>query len=218
MKHRSHNEAGSLLLPLVVVFVLLLGSLGFGAWAFIGRQDYKTNSDKKAAAVAKKAVVVESARKDAEFAEKEKSPSKTYAGPATYGSLKFDYPKTWSAYISETGKSPAVDGYFSPNFVPDLLSGTLFALRIQIVNTEYVTVLKTFDSSVKTGKTSVSAYRAPKVQSALGSIIVGAIDNKREGTLVILPLRDKTIKIWTEGNDYVNDFNNTVLSSLTFIP
>lgn len=216
---RKLNQSGSLLLPLIITILLLLSSLGFGAWAFIERQDYKTNSDKKADIAAKKAVAEETVKKDAEFIEKEKSPLKTYAGPATYGSISFQYPKTWSAYITETGKSGTiVDGYFSPNFVPDIQLGISFALRIQVTASDYATVLKSFDPAAKTGKVSVSAYRAPKVPGALGAVVTGALDPKKQGTMVILPLRDKTIKVWTEGSDFTGDFNNTILPSLTFIP
>ena len=216
---RKLNQTGSLLPPLIIVIVLLFGSLAFGAWAFYERQDYKLNSDKKSAIAVKKAIIVEGVKKDAAFAIAEKSPYKTYSGPATYGSVSFQYLKTWSAYISETGKSASVvDVYFSPNFVPDIQLGVSFALRIQVVSTDYATVLKTFDSSVKAGKSSVSAYRAPKVPGTLGAIITGTIDQKKQGTLVIIPLRDKTIKVWTEGTDYVSDYTNTVLATLTFVP
>lgn len=216
---RKLNQAGSLVIPLFIVIVLLLGSIGFGAWAYLERQDYKDNSDQKAAAAVKKAVAAEDVKKDAEFLEKEKSPFKVYTGPATYGSLTFQYPKTWSAYISEIGKSSTiVNGYFSPNFVPDVQSATSFALRIQVVSSDYATVLRGFDSYVKTGKVTVAAYRAPKVSGTLGSRVTGEIETKKTGSMVILPLRDKTIKVWTEGTDFVKDFDNIILPDLTFVP
>jgi len=216
---RKLNQTGSMLVPLVIAVVLLLGSLGFGMWAFLGRQDYKNNSDAKAKVAAAKAVRAEDVKKDAAFAEAEKSPLKTYTGPATYGSLTLLYPKTWSAYISEGSRSAnVVDGYFSPNFVPDIQSSTSFALRIQVVSSDYATILKSFEATVKAGKTTVAAFRAPKVPGTLGSVVSGVLDSKKSGTMVLLPLRDKTIKVWTEGGDYLNDFNNTILPNLTFVP
>lgn len=216
---RKLNQAGSLVLPFIIVFVLLLGSLGFAAWAFTSRQDYKNNSDKKAAAAAEEAVKAEDVKKDAEFAEKEKSPLKTYVGPATFGSLTIQYPKTWSAYISEGNAAQPIDGYFNPDFVPNITSqSTNFALRIKIVNSDYTTVMKTFDANVAIGKAHVTAYRPAKVQNVLGSMISGTVAANKQGTMVVLPLRDKTIELWTEGADYVNDFNNTILPNLTFVP
>jgi len=218
---RKLNEAGSLVLPLAIMAVLLLSTLIFGIWAFAGMQDYKTNSDKKSAVAVAKAVKEEDVKKDAEFAEKEKSPVKSYSGPATFGSIVLQYPKTWSAYIEEAStasSSTPVNGYFSPNFVPAIQSASLFALRVQVVNTGYVEVLKSFDSAVKSGKASVAAYRAPKVPGVLGSMVSGSLTDKKTGSMVILPLRDKTIKIWTEGADFNGDFNSIVLAGLTFIP
>jgi len=36
--------------------------------------------------------------------------------------------------------------------------------------------------------------------------------------MLIIRVRDKTLKISTQSNDYLNDFNNIILSSLTFAP
>jgi len=218
MKQLRTSEDGSLVLPLVLVVVALLGALGFGFWAFTGMQDYKNNSDKKAATASAAAVKAAEAKKDAEFAEKEKSPVKSYTGPATFGSIHFDYPKTWSAYIDEVGSSMPINGYFSPNFVPATASATQFAVRIQVVNSTYASTLRAFESNVKSGKSAVAAYRAPKVPDVLGSVVTGLVIDKKSGTMVILPLRDKTLKIWTEGSDFAGDFTNIVLASFTFVP
>lgn len=216
---RKLNESGSLIVPLVIAVVLLFSSLGFGTWAFLQMQDYKNNSDKKSAAAAVAAAAAEAKKKDAEFVETEKSPFKTYTGPTTFGTVSFQYSKKWSAYVSESGKGAAlVDGYLSPDFVPDINSDKQFALRVQVVNTSYETVLKAFDPTVKTGKVSISAFRAEKVPAVLGSKLVGAIDSKKTGTMVLFPLRDKTLKVWTEGADALNDFNTIILPSLTFVP
>lgn len=216
---RKLNQSGSMLALLVVVSTLLLGSLGFGVWALMGRQDFKNNSDEKVAAAVAQAKIEEGIKKDAEFIEAEKSPLKTYVASETFGSLSFQYPKVWSAYISEAGKSSTpLDGYFHPQYVPDVASTTAFALRIQIVDASYEQTLKLLDSSVKSGKIKVSAYRPPKVESVLGARLEGEIASKKQGTMVLLPLRDKTIKVWTENSEFLNDFNTTVLTSLTFAP
>ncbi len=216
---RKLDESGSLVLPFVIVFILMLTAIGFGAWAYMGRQDYKNKSDDKSAAAVKIAVAAESVRKDKEFAEAEKSPLKTFQGSETFGSIGFQYPKTWSAYVvvNDKGATP-VDGYFHPDYVPSATGDTAFALRLQVVNISYSEVLKTFDATTKTGKVKVSAFRAAKVPSELGSKIEGEISTKKQGTLILIPLRDKTIKVWTENAEFTADFNNTILPSLTFIP
>jgi len=210
------NQKGSLLLPLILVVLLCVFSLSFGVWAFAGRQDYKDNVDAKITEALQASSEKISLEKAAEFAEKEKSPYKTYQGPSAYGSLKIVYPKTWSAYIIEspTGQN-VVEGYMHPNFVPNIQSTASFALRFEVVNSQYDVVAKQLESSNKAGTISFNAYRAPKAQDATGAIITGKIKGEKTGTLVILPNRDKTIRIWTEGQDFKGDFDN-ILNEITF--
>jgi hypothetical protein len=219
---RKLNDSGSLLIPLVIISTLLLGALGFGFWAFAGMQDYKNNSDQKSAVAVAAADKVLSAKKDLEFAEKEKSPLSSYTAPSSFGSLNLQYPKTWSAYVVEKETSPGVNGYMFPGYVPDIANRTvLFALRFQVVDNSYDKVLKTFEGLVKSGKVTVAAYQAPKVTTVVGSKLTGQVvigSGAKTGTLVLLPLRDKTIQIWTEGDKFQTDFNDIVLANMTFIP
>lgn len=216
------NQAGAvsgLLIGLILSIVLLMCSIGFGAWAFSGRQQYKTDVEGQIATAVASAQQQTSTTKDKEFAEKEKDPLKDYTGPAAYGSLSLRYPKTWSAYIDESSNASfPLDGYFNPNFVPGLQSNSSVALRIQVTNTAYAQEIRTFDSNIKAGKIKASAYRPDKVQSVLGLRLEGDIVAGKQGIMVVVPLRDKTLKIWTEASQYSGDFNNTILPNLNFVP
>src|SRR4051812_971312 len=119
IKHNQDGAVSGLLISFIFTVLLLIGAISFGAWAYTSRQDYKDHSDQKASAASKLAVVKESTRKDAQFAEEAKKPLRTYTGPEAYGSLHIEFPKTWSAYIDDTGSGSAlVDGYFAPLSVP----------------------------------------------------------------------------------------------------
>lgn len=208
-----------LLVPVIVLVLLLLVSLGFGFWAFMERQDYKNNVEPKIDAAVKVAVQEESSRKDNEFVEKEKNPLKAYTGPETYGSLVIKYPKTWSAYVIEKDQnSTPLDGYLHPNVVPDITGKTAFALRIQVVNRAYDQELKSLEGKVKSGKVKVSAYKPKNVANVTGSRLTGEINTDEQSIMVLLPLRDKTLKIWTESTSFSNDFDNIILANLTFVP
>lgn len=213
---RKRNQSGDLLIPLVLVSVCLLGAIGFGVWAFMGRQDYKNNVDLKieeAVEVAEENLTI---KKDAEFAEQYKLPNSTYTGPSALGTLKITYPKTWSVYADENSNSTAsLKGFMHPRYVP--AKDTNYALRFEVLERNYDQVLKSFNSKVKAGKTKVSAYRLPKLKSILGSKLVGEIDSKKSGVIILLPLRDKTVKVWTEGNEFRGDFDK-ILESFTFVP
>lgn len=216
---RRLDERGSLLVPFVIVFLLFLVTLGFAIWAFAGRQDYKNNVAPKIAAAVAVAQQQTSSQKDNEFAQAAKQPLKDYNGPSTYGSLDVKYPKTWSAYVVSGDQSGTpIDAYFQPDFVPGVQSNSDFALRVQVTSNSYAQEMQSFSSNVKSGKTTVSAYRAPKVPGTLGSRVDGALTSTKNGSMVLIPLRDKTLKIWTEAPQFTNDFNNNVLPNLTFSP
>lgn len=204
---------------LITLGLLLLMAIGFGAWAYSAMLDYKQNSDtkvSKAVAVAEQKI---SSQKDNEFAEKLKLPYKTFKGSETYGSVSFQYPNTWSGYVNQTTTSTnlIIDGYFYPDIVPG--AGSTYALRLQVVNQSYSQVLAQFESKVKNGKSTLKAFRASKVPDKLGSEIDGElVANNVTGKLIVLPLRDKAILIWTETDRFNNDFTSIVLPSLTFVP
>jgi hypothetical protein len=216
LDRRGHLN--TLLIPLIMVSLLVIVAGSAAIWAYMGRQDYKDNSDKKVAAAVTIAEQQTSTKKDNEFIEKEKSPLRTYNGPAAFGSLVIQYPKTWSAYVAEKPQgSIPIDNYFQPNFVPSVDNDKqVYALRVQLVDIDYATVLKTFDTAVKAGKVKVTAYVPAKVASVTGVRIDGAVTTTKQGSMVIMPLRDKTLKLWTESPDYLNDFNNNILPNYSF--
>ncbi len=212
------DQRGELLIPLVIVTVFLVGSIGFGIWAYMGRQDYKNNVDQKiteAVVVAEENLAI---KKDAEFAESYKLPNVTYRGPGAFGTLSITYPKTWSNYVNERGSgNTPVDGIMHPSYVSSDDSSVNYALRYQVVERQYEQELRAFDSKVRNGRISVSAYRLPGREETLGSRLEGEITSRKQGVLVLLPLRDKTIKLWTEGSEFRTDFES-ILAQATFIP
>lgn len=219
MNKNQRGFISTLAVLLIISIVIWLGTLGFAGWAFSGRQDYKNNTDK----ITEKAVLVavEKAKlsKDAEFAEREKQPLKVYKGPSAYGSVAIAFPKSWSGYIDETNNtSLPVNAKFQPQFVPAENNSVAYALRVVVESVTYDNALKQFDSSVQNGRAKVSPFRLSKVPTILGSRIDGEIKSQKQGAMILIPLRDKTLKIWTESNQFINDFNNLILPNVNFIP
>lgn len=214
------DQAGSaVVISLVFAVVLLVAALGFGGWAFSGRQDYKNNVDNKIAAAIAVAKQQQGQADATKYAKTAKNPLRTYQGPEAYGSLQVSYPKTWSAYVDDSGKGQSlVDGYFDPNTVPSIADqGSVFALRIQVVAQPYAQVLKTFQGQGKQAPT-VSVYALPKQPKVVGVKVVGQLTSQINGTMVVLPLRSNTLEISTQGNQYIGDFNNNILPNFNFSP
>lgn len=216
-----HSSKSKLIIA--VLAILLVAAIGFGAWAFMGKQDYKNKTDVKIAAAVESAKAAQAVTLQAQNDEKNKSPNKTFTGSATYGSISFGYPKTWSAYLDTTDSQP-INAYFYPDTVPGTQSDSLYALRVELVNTPYAEVLNDFTSRITAGAVSSIAYVPPKLKGVAnvqtGSKLTGTItnDSKSQGAMVILKVRDKTLKVYSQAPQYLTDFNDTVLASLTFAP
>jgi hypothetical protein len=209
-----------LLIPFVLTIIFLLASIGFGVWAFMGRQDYKNNVDPKIAQAVQIAQQETSTAKDKEFVEKEKFPVKEYKAPQTAGSLYVVYPKTWSGFVTERSEGDElINGYFHPNYVPGVQSGTDFALRVRVLSRTYSEHLKQFEAKAKAGKVKIAPYAAPKLgKGVVGVRIDGEINTGQKDTMVLFPLRDKVIEVSTESAQFLGDFENIVLANLKFSP
>jgi hypothetical protein len=222
MSNMRSSERGSMLIlvPLVLAVVMLVAAVVFGGWAYGKMQDYKNNVDAKVSVAVDAAKQQEAAAKDAEFAQLEKQPLKSYTGPAAYGSVSIKYPKTWSAYVSDSDSStPYVDGYFYPNVVPDIQSpSSAFALRVQVVQQSYSNVLTGLAGFVQQKQATVTPYAAPKVPSVIGVRVDGKLGSQKSGSMVVLPLRNMTLEIWTEAPSFQNDFDKNILPNFTFAP
>lgn len=228
----NQNEKGAvsgLAISLAGTVFLLIVAIIFGAWAFSSRQDYKDNVDTKINAAVTVAKQQESSLKDKQFAEEEKNPLKAYNGPEAYGSLMLDYPKTWSGYVSESGNSGGtgasgsiLDGYFYPGVVPSIGNqSSIFALRFQVLGQSYSQVVSDLSNLTQAkNPPTVTPYSLPKVPSVVGVKVTGTLPSsiKKTGTMVILPVRSQTLEIWTEGDQFTNDFNNIILPNVTFSP
>lgn len=215
MKTRS-DERGAFILWFSIIFgtIVFLGLVIFAVWAFLSRQDYKDNSDKKTAAAVEVARKDTASAKDNEYLEKEKYPLKAYTGPSDIGGISLMYPKTWSAYVS-----PDNDNFFI--FNPDIVTAgatQLYALKITVANVSYDQAITQYNGAIQQGTVRATAYSLPKVSSVLGLRLDGQIQQGQPGSLILLPLRDKTIEIACQIPDNLNDFNNIILKNLTFNP
>lgn len=216
-----HGGRGSLVIIILLV-ILLIGSAAFGLMQFSKAQDYKNNVDKKVG----QAVTAKTAQLQAQAQQAfDAANTYQYQGSPTYGSITFRYPKGWSGYVDTTNQSEPINGYFQPDVVPGVQSKTAFALRLELLAQDYTQVLQQYNSLVQSHKVTAQAYVPPKLQGVVnvqpGTMFKGAVninDATQNGTMLVIKVRDKTLKIYTESNDYLADFNNVILAGLTFAP
>ena len=218
MKRLNDNGGIAAVVTIVLLAGFFVAALGFAVWAYQGRQDYKNNSDQKVAAAVVTAKDQQKKEDAKAITDAKNNPFDTYQGPEQYGSLVVKYPRSWSSYVDSTGKSNAVlDGYFYPGTVPSLNdAGSVFALRIQVLSQSYSDAVSNINS--QQNKAKVAPYALPKVPSVVGIRVDGSLTQNKTGSMIVLPLRDKTIEIWTESPQFQQDFNNNILPNVSFSP
>lgn len=212
---REQGSVAGLLLVVMTIGFIIAGA--FGVWAFAGMQANKTNLDQKIAKATEAAVAEAETKKEKEFTEREKNPYRNYRGSSTYGSLTFDFPKSWNVYAVEKTTGTLLDFYCHPGLIPGLEKDVNFAFRTQIVDTAYEKEADKMASLIKNGKVKAEPFRPEKVDSELGLRVTGEIVSGKKGVMILLPQRDKTIKMWTETEEYLTDFEK-ILESMTFEP
>lgn len=208
---------------IVIAIVLGLATIGLAITSFLiyGKMtEYRDDYMAKSAIDVEKAKAEQKQKLEAEFAEREKEPNREYISPNSAASVKIVYPKTWDLYSREDNEKGTVNNHFNFNFVPDTTNkANTYSLRLEVLSDNYASVTKEFDNAVKKGEVKVSPYVAKNVPNAETGIRVdGNVRDDIKGSMVILPIRDKTLKLWTESGKYTEDFDKIVLENLTYNP
>lgn len=201
-------------LILAIVFITTtVAALGGGVWAYMNYLDQKNNTDAKISTAVATGVKNQADKDAAAFLQKEKQPNRQFAGPDDYGRLAFDYPKTWSVYVSkDTSASDTYEAYFNPVSVPPIKTDTQYALRVTIVQQDYERVLAGYDSLVKKGDLQATAIKADGTD---GTRLVGSFTKDIRGSAVIFKIRDKTVTIRSDAETFRGDFD-ALVSTITF--
>ena len=192
---------------------------------FYGEMDkYKNNTQAIINVEVENAKKAQKEQLDEEFIEKEKEPYLTYDSPAQASAVKIVYPKTWDLYAVEDSGKGTVDNYFAQNMVKDVNNKeNIYALRVQVVDKRYSDVVSSLDTKASRGEVKISPFVASNVEGSDQGIRVEGEMRKAgssviQGSMIILPVRDKTIQIWTEGDSFTKDFDEVVLKNLKFNP
>ena len=217
----QRGSANPLLIATVLLAVLLVVAAGGFIWAYMSMTDWRDNTQAKIDSAVDAAKDQQQKDDQAHFEEEEKKPNRSYQGPSDMGSVRFNYPKTWSGYIAKSNDS-GLEVYFNPLMVstvnPDV---TPYALRIEVSNDNYADVLDDYQGLVEDGVATASTIIIGKTDDFSGYEGVrvdGQLTDTINGSVVIFKVRDKTLRLYVDSQDYMNDFNNTVLTSLKFEP
>ncbi len=101
------------------------------------------------------------------------------------------------------------------NVVPPIIKGQKFALRMTIDPQPYEKVLEKYESVIKKGGLRSSTVQ---VSGYNGNRLDGNFDDETKGAAVVFKVRDKTLILQTDSEQFVPDFDSIILKSLSFQP
>ena len=215
-KTTGKSGNSSLVKTVLIVFLTLI-AIGAGLGAVYFYNEYKvakTDVDSQIADAVLDHEKELTAKLEADFAEREKSPFRTFTGPADYGSVSFKYPKTWSAYIDkDASKGGDFQAYLHPAEVSPVSSdSTLNALRVYIETDTFESVSGRYKDVLERNEAKSSVI---SVNGTDATRIDGKLDREIVGSVVIFKLRDKTVLFQTDAEIYRDDFD-TIIKTITF--
>ena len=202
---------------IIVISLVAVAFIGLFIWTLVRYNDASTDLDKKisdAVAIAEEKQALELEK---EFAEREKNPYKTFSGPADYGELTFEYPRTWSVYIaSDASKGGDFDAYFNPIEVNPISDETVDALRLTIRDTDFESVAKEYQKALEARNSNLSVESITIFNGTAANRYSGTIPKTElNGYIVIFKIRDKTAVLRTDSVLFEEDFNR-VLETISF--
>ena len=157
------------------------------------------------------------AKLEKEFAEREKSPNRSFTGPEDYGSLSFDYPKTWGIYVSsDAAKGGDYVAYFNPVQIDPLSDkSSVYALRLTITNTSFEKMVAKYQSHLS-AKNSNLTMNAVTINGTVANRYTGTIPGTSfNGYIVIIKIRDKSAILQTDSYLFEADYNK-LLETIQF--
>lgn len=212
---RKLNQTGilnPLVIPLLISVIVLIVASVMAVMYYGKFVDQRDNNQPRIDAAVEAAEDKQKDELEADFAEREKLPTRSYTSPSELGSVKLSFPKTWSSYVNVNG-NVGIEYYGHPNYVP--AKDVNYALRMSVISRAFSDEMKTYEAALKKGDLKATSVQVAGVK---GSRLDGFLKKDQEGSLVVFPLRDKTLKVWTENVEFRGDFDKIVLPALTFVP
>jgi len=218
----NRNENGEVNIQLIVIILISFVAVGFAVafiWAFGERDNYMNNTESIVAEAVESARADQTKIEEARFVEERKLPNFEFEAPSDFGSVKFKYPRTWASYNSEKSTNNFAV-YFYPKMVPSTSNReSIFALRFSVDNKSYETTLKNFESLASKGEVTVTPINVGVGNKFSGMRVDGAIEKDIKGAIAIFKVAgNKTLTLRTDRQDFIGDFNNTILTTLEFEP
>ena len=206
-------------IAIIVLSLIAVTFIGLFIWMTIQYNDAREDVDGQINTAVNQAKDEQAMQLENEFLEREKYPFKTFAGPADYGQLTFEYPKTWSVYVAEAATSGGdFNAYFNPVQVDAVSDETVNALRVTIRNAGFDEVSDEYQREMdrRDANLSMESVTIGKDNDITANRYTGTIPGTElNGFIVIFKIRDKTAILQTDSVFFQEDFDK-LLGTVTF--
>ena len=217
MNPAAQRGAANILLVTAAFMTITTLALGGTSIYFISEYNQaKTTVDQQKAEAAATARDEQKQADEADFVQRQKEPYRSYSAPLVFGALTIAYPRNWNLYAEERAEAgQQLNLFWNPDLVQseDTYDGT-YSLRTLLERTVYTAAIAKRQSAVEKGELTAEPITVSGIN---GTRYRGRVAENHTGILVILPIRDKTLSLWTESTDYANDFN-TIIERLAVSP
>ena len=212
---RADNQQKDLIRTIVIIGLALVSAtfIALFIWMYIQWNEANTAVEAKIKVEFEEAVSANTAELENDFANREKQPYKTFGGPSDYGSLSFEYPKTWSVYIAaDVTDGKNYEAYFNPNIIKPISDDTIDALRLKITNESTDSILEDYNGEVEDGNLTVETRQ---INGDPVTIFTGQITDEFQGKVAVFKIRDKTVIIQTDATIFFDEFAH-VLDTINY--
>ena len=206
-------------IAIIALSLIAVTFIGLFIWMTVEKIAVQDDVEAKITAAEAKARDDQTSKMEAEFLEREKYPFKTFSGPADYGELTFEYPKTWSVYIAAAANTGGdFNAYLNPIQVDAVGKDTINALRVTIrdksfdeVTAEYQKAMDKKDSNLSMESTTIGRNNNITANRYTGTLP----DTNLSGFIVTFKIRDKTAILQTDSVLFQADYDK-LLGTVTF--
>jgi hypothetical protein len=196
----------------ILASFLLIVCIGLLIWTYSQYLSYKNDIQPKIDAAVAVAVQTKQDELERSFQLERERLKSTYRTNDTIANVSFQYPRDWSQYLveKESGRVQ-IDASFHPGVVQD---EKIYALRLQVHQRSYDDVLGEYQKKIEKGEVRAQPI---KNSNTSGIRLDGQYERDREGSLIIFPIRDKTLVLMSESTAYARVYNE-IIKTLSFTP
>ena len=203
-------------ISLILIIILGIGTIGFGLASILafGKAHTATATlNSSTANAARSAANTQKEADDKAAIVANESPYRTYTAPEAFGAFAISFPKNWNLTVDlEDNDQSQVDMQLHPDMVRTVNNKIdLLATRVTLVREQMSDYLARFTSNKKISQTPVT------VSGIAGMKLTGTFPDARTTTMIVVPVRDKSLVFTNEDTTYAAEFQ-TILAQAKINP